>query len=149
MFYSSVDTDVGEGNATRDHVKVYECKIGRNCEIESYVSTEKSVTIGDDCKVKPHAFIPTGVVIEDRVFIGPNVTFTNGNYPKASGDWELLRTFAGARAVVAKDFPDFQKYVLTVPSHCHSSARPRESSTRAHRARISCKADYLECCIAR
>ncbi len=32
------------------------------------------------------------MTIGDNVFIGPNVTFTNDKYPKAHGDWKLLKT---------------------------------------------------------
>jgi UDP-2-acetamido-3-amino-2,3-dideoxy-glucuronate N-acetyltransferase len=32
------------------------------------------------------------VTIEDNVFIGPNVSFTNDKYPKARGEWKLLPT---------------------------------------------------------
>ncbi|MFX1265118.1 MAG: acyltransferase, partial [Promethearchaeota archaeon] len=42
------------------------------------------------CKIRPFVFIPTGVTIEDDVFVGPNVAFTNDKYPKAKGEWELL-----------------------------------------------------------
>ncbi|HKI76052.1 MAG TPA: acyltransferase, partial [Candidatus Bathyarchaeia archaeon] len=37
-------------------------------------------------------FIPTGVVIEDNVFIAPNVTFTNDKHPRAHGEWTRLDT---------------------------------------------------------
>lgn len=92
QFSMIVDAQIGEGTVVRDHVNLYKCKIGRNCKIESFVYVEEGVTIGDDCKIKPHVYIPTGVVIEDSVFLGPNVTFTNDKYPRAKGDWQLLKT---------------------------------------------------------
>jgi len=95
-----VDAEIGEGTIVRDHVNLYKCKIGKNCKIESFVYMEQGVTVGDNCKIKPHVFIPTGVTIEDEVFIGPNVTFTNDKYPRAKGDWKLLRTVVGSGASI-------------------------------------------------
>jgi acetyltransferase-like isoleucine patch superfamily enzyme len=86
------DSEIGEGTIVRDHVNLYNCKIGKNCKIGSFVYIEDGVTIGDDCKIKPHVYIPTGVTIEDDVFVGPNVTFTNDKYPHAKGDWRLMKT---------------------------------------------------------
>jgi UDP-2-acetamido-3-amino-2,3-dideoxy-glucuronate N-acetyltransferase len=80
-------------------------------------------------KIRAFTFIPTGVVIEDDVFIGPHVTFTNDKYPKINTDWKLLKTVVkrgasigggsvilpitigknsliGAGSVVTKDIPD-------------------------------------------
>ena len=96
----TVDAEIGEGTTVRDHVNLYKCKIGRNCKIESFVYIEEGVAIGDNCKIKPHVFIPTGVVIEDDVFIGPNVTFTNDRYPRAKGEWQLLRTLVRCGASI-------------------------------------------------
>jgi acetyltransferase-like isoleucine patch superfamily enzyme len=87
-----VDAEIGEGTVVRDHVNLYKCKIGRNCKIDAFVYIEEGVVIGDNCKIRPFVFIPTGVIIEDDVFVGPNVSFTNDKYPKARGEWKLLRT---------------------------------------------------------
>lgn len=124
------EVEIGKGTVLHDQVNLYKCKIGRNCKIDAYVYIEEKVVIGDNCKIKPFVFIPTGVTIEDDVFIGPNVTFTNDKYPKASGEWTLLRTkvkrgasigancvvlpgvtigekaLVGAGSVVTEDVPD-------------------------------------------
>ena len=86
------DVEIGEGTVIHDQVNLFECKIGKNCKIDAYVYIEKGVVIGDNCKIRPFVFIPTGVTIEDNVFVGPNVSFTNDKYPKARGEWKLLRT---------------------------------------------------------
>jgi acetyltransferase-like isoleucine patch superfamily enzyme len=86
------DAQIGEGTIVHDQVNLYKCKIGKNCKIDAFVYIEQDVTIGDNCKIRPFVFIPTGVTIEDNVFVGPNVTFTNDKYPKAHGDWQLLKT---------------------------------------------------------
>lgn len=124
------DVEIGEGTVIHDQVNLYKCKIGKNCKIDAFVYIEEGVIIGDNCKVRPFVFIPTGVIIENDVFVGPNVTFTNDKYPKAKGDWALLKTtvksgvslgancvvlpgvtigreaLVGAGAVVTKDVPD-------------------------------------------
>jgi acetyltransferase-like isoleucine patch superfamily enzyme len=99
-FSRIVDAEVGEGTIVRDHVNLYKCKIGRNCKIESFVYIEEGVVIGDDCKIKPHVYIPSGVVIENQVFVGPNVTFTNDRYPRAKGDWKVLKTTVSTGASI-------------------------------------------------
>jgi UDP-2-acetamido-3-amino-2,3-dideoxy-glucuronate N-acetyltransferase len=86
------ESEIGEGTILHDQVNLYKCKIGKNCKIDSFVYIEQDVVIGNNCKVRPFVFIPTGVIIEDEVFIGPNVTFTNDQYPKAHGEWKLLKT---------------------------------------------------------
>ena len=50
-------------------------------KIGTFVEVQKGVTIGDDCKVSSHSFICEGVVIEEGVFIGHGVMFTNDLYP--------------------------------------------------------------------
>jgi len=87
-----VGATIGEGTIVRDHVNLYRCTIGKNCKIESFVYIEEGVQVGNNCKIKPFTFIPTGITIEDRVFIGPNVTFTNDKYPHTEGDWTPLMT---------------------------------------------------------
>ena len=57
-------------------------QIGCNCNICSHVFIENDVILGDLVTVKSGVKIWDGVVIEDDVFIGPNVTFTNDMYPK-------------------------------------------------------------------
>src|SRR6266571_3647515 len=70
---------------------VNNAKIGRNARIYDQVNLY-GCEIGDNCKIRPFVFIPTGVVIEDNVFIAPNVTFTNDKHPRAHGEWRRLDT---------------------------------------------------------
>jgi acetyltransferase-like isoleucine patch superfamily enzyme len=56
-----------------------------------YVDT--GVSIGDRCKIQNHVSLYQGVVLEDEVFVGPSVTFTNDLYPRAqSTDWVVNQT---------------------------------------------------------
>jgi UDP-2-acetamido-3-amino-2,3-dideoxy-glucuronate N-acetyltransferase len=84
-----------------DLVNLYGCKIGENSKIGTFVEVQKGVTIGARCKISSHTFICEGVDIEDGVFIGHGVMFTNDIYPKAldaegnlqtEADWEVIRT---------------------------------------------------------
>ncbi len=82
----------------RNLVNLYDCTIGDNTRIGAFVEIKSTAKIGKNCKIMPFVFIPEGVTIEDGVFVGPNVTFTNDKYPKATntdgslqkeGDWTL------------------------------------------------------------
>lgn len=99
--YSVIDgAEIGEGTVLHDQINLFNCKIGRNCKIHSFVYIEEGVVIGNNCKIRPFVFIPTGVVIGDDVFVGPNVTFTNDKYPRAKGDWTLLKTIVKSGASI-------------------------------------------------
>lgn len=66
-----------------------ECSIGAGSTIHSHVWIGDGVVIGENVRVQAFAFIPTGVIIKNNVFIGPRVTFTNDKYPPSSRDeWE-------------------------------------------------------------
>lgn len=57
--------------------------IGDNCNINCNVFIENDVVIGNDVTIKPGVQIWDGVTLEDRVFIGPNATFTNDLIPRS------------------------------------------------------------------
>ena len=86
------DAEIGEGTKIYDQVNLYKCKIGKNCKIDAFVYIEGGVKIGNNVKIRAFTFIPEGVEIEDDVFIGPGVIFTNDKYPRAKGQWRLLKT---------------------------------------------------------
>ncbi len=60
-----------------------EAKIGEQCNINAQVFIENDVTLGDRVTVKSGVQLWDGIVIEDDVFIGPNVTFTNDKNPRS------------------------------------------------------------------
>lgn len=88
------DVKIGEGTKIHDRslINLYGCKIGKNCIIANFVEIGKDVVIGDNCKIEAFSFIPTGVIIEDDVFIGPHTCFTNDKRPKIGDDWKVLKT---------------------------------------------------------
>ena len=71
-------------------------KIGENCTIHAPVWIGNNVVIGNRVKIQAFAFIPDGVTIEDDVFIGPHVCFTNDKYPPSS-NWSKTLVRNGAR----------------------------------------------------
>jgi acetyltransferase-like isoleucine patch superfamily enzyme len=58
-------------------------RIGRNCNICDGVFIENDVRVGDDVTVKSGVQLWDGVRIGNRVFIGPNATFTNDPFPRS------------------------------------------------------------------
>ena len=56
-------------------------KIGDGTKIGSLVHVDYGVNIGKNCKIEGMAYIPPLTVIEDNVFVGPGVIFTNDPYP--------------------------------------------------------------------
>ena len=107
--------------------------IGRRCNIGQNVLVSPGVRIGDNCKIQNNVSLYTGVVLEDQVFCGPSVVFTNVVNPRS----EVVRkdeyqptlvkrgaslganatlvcgitigayAFVAAGAVVTRDVPDF------------------------------------------
>lgn len=80
---------------------LYGCEIGDDTKIGTFVEIQKGVRIGRRCKISSHTFICEGVIIEDEVFVGHNVTFINDLYPRATNaegalqteaDWECIPT---------------------------------------------------------
>jgi len=60
-----------------------EAQIGRDCNICSNVFIENDVVVGDRVTVKCGVQLWDGLRVEDDVFIGPNVTFTNDAFPRS------------------------------------------------------------------
>jgi acetyltransferase-like isoleucine patch superfamily enzyme len=82
-------------------VNLYGCRIGNATRIGTFVEIQKNSSIGARCKISSHTFICEGVTIEDEVFIGHGVTFTNDRYPRATtadgkpqspADWQVIET---------------------------------------------------------
>jgi acetyltransferase-like isoleucine patch superfamily enzyme len=72
------------------YVNLYGCEIGDEVKIGTFVEIQKGVKVGNRCKISSHSFLCEGVILEDDVFIGHSVTFTNDLYPRATnGDGKL------------------------------------------------------------
>jgi UDP-2-acetamido-3-amino-2,3-dideoxy-glucuronate N-acetyltransferase len=107
--------------------------IGKGCSLGQNVLVASGVRLGDNCKIQNNVSLYTGVVLEDHVFCGPSMVFTNVINPRC----EVIRkdeykqtlvkrgaslganctivcgvtigqyAFVGAGAVVTRDVPDF------------------------------------------
>jgi acetyltransferase-like isoleucine patch superfamily enzyme len=95
------DVKLGKNVCIRDFTNLYGCEIGDDVKIGTFVEIQKGVKIGNRCKISSHTFICEGVTLEDDIFIGHNVVFTNDRYPRAindggqlqtEADWECIRT---------------------------------------------------------
>ena len=82
-------------------VNLYGCSIGDDTKIGAFVEIQKGSMIGARCKISSHSFICEGVTVEDEVFIGHGVMFTNDPYPRATNpegglqteaDWKVMAT---------------------------------------------------------
>lgn len=106
-------------------------RIGSNCNVCSHCFIESDVIIGDRVTIKSGVQLWNGLRIEDDVFIGPNVTFTNDLFPRSKQYPEVFaetivksaasigagavilpgitigrRAMVGAGSVVTKSVPD-------------------------------------------
>lgn len=93
-------------------VNLYGCVIGAGTKIGAFVEIQRGATIGQNCKISSHSFICDGVEIEDGVFIGHGVMFTNDLDPRAvnadgslqtGDDWSLVKTRVKARASIGSN----------------------------------------------
>ncbi|GAA0814846.1 acyltransferase [Ralstonia mannitolilytica] len=126
-------TNIGEGTRIWQFVVVLPgAKIGSECNICSHCFIENDVVIGDRVTVKCGVQLWDGMVVEDDVFIGPNVTFSNDSYPRSKQYPEIFKktvirqgasiganatilpgitvgkgAMIGAGSVVTKDVPEF------------------------------------------
>ncbi|MDQ0010626.1 acetyltransferase-like isoleucine patch superfamily enzyme [Luteibacter jiangsuensis] len=57
--------------------------IGDDCNICSHCFIENDVVVGDRVTVKSGVQLWDGLRLEDDVFVGPNVTFTNDRFPRS------------------------------------------------------------------
>jgi UDP-2-acetamido-3-amino-2,3-dideoxy-glucuronate N-acetyltransferase len=117
------------------------CKIGENCNLGQNVNVAPNVRIGNNVKIQNNVSLYTGVELEDDVFCGPSMVFTNVMNPRShvNRKSEYRRTlvkrgaslganctiicgttigeyaFVGAGAVVTKDVPS-HALVVGVPA---------------------------------
>lgn len=109
---SFIDENVDIGDGTKiwhfSHV-LSGAHIGMNCSLGQNVNIGNNVKIGNGCKIQNNVSIYEGVELEDYVFCGPSMVFTNdltprAKYPKGQGGYlkTLLHTGAsvGANATV-------------------------------------------------
>jgi UDP-2-acetamido-3-amino-2,3-dideoxy-glucuronate N-acetyltransferase len=93
-------------------VNLYGCTIGNDSKIGAFVEIQKNALIGARCKISSHTFVCEGVIIEDEVFIGHGVMFTNDRRPRATNpdgslqteaDWSVEETRVKRRASIGSN----------------------------------------------
>lgn len=90
----SDDVKLGANVKLSRFINLYGCEIGDETKIGAFVEVQKNARIGKRCKISSHTFICEGVVIEDNVFIGHGVVFTNDMYPRSTTAGGALQTEA-------------------------------------------------------
>jgi acetyltransferase-like isoleucine patch superfamily enzyme len=124
---------IGEGTSVWNQAQIREnAVIGENCNIGKDVYIDFDVVIGNNVKIQNGVSVYHGVEIEDDVFLGPHMTFTNDLFPRAFiSDFKVYKTHVkkgasigahatiicgttigeyamiGSGTVVTKDVPDF------------------------------------------
>jgi len=95
-----------------DLVNLYGCTIDAETKIGAFVEIQKNASVGARCKISSHSFICEGVTIEDEVFVGHGVMFTNDRYPRAvnsggslqtEADWAVVATRVKRRASIGSN----------------------------------------------
>src|ERR671929_754925 len=140
--YVDEPCEIGEGTKIWhfSHVMSHS-RVGRRCNIGQNVVISPQVTIGDNVKIQNNVSVYTGVILEDDVFCGPSMVFTNVVNPRSqvSRKDEYRTTlvkrgaslganstivcghaigryaFIGAGTVVSRDVPDYA-LVVGVPA---------------------------------
>lgn len=132
--YVDEPCEIGEGTKIWHFSHVMsKSKIGRRCNIGQNVVISPDVRIGDNVKIQNNVSVYTGVELEDDVFCGPSMVFTNVTNPRShvSRKDEYRKTlvkrgasiganatvvcghtigryaFIGAGSVVTRDIPDY------------------------------------------
>ncbi len=125
---------IGEGTSIWHFSHIMpNCTIGERVNIGQNVVVSPDVTIGNGCKIQNNVSLYTGVILEDYVFCGPSMVFTNVINPRCEiprrDQYKTTRVgygssiganativcghnigrfaFIGAGAVVTKDVPDY------------------------------------------
>lgn len=109
--YQLIAPDVKLGRNVRIYgfANLYGCEIGNDVKIGTFVEIQKGSRIGNRCKISSHTFICEGVTVEDEVFIGHGVTFTNDRYPRSTNadgsmqgesDWQCAKTLVKRGAAI-------------------------------------------------
>ncbi|NCC37501.1 MAG: N-acetyltransferase [Chloroflexia bacterium] len=106
----SPQASIGPETRVWANVQIRErAKIGRNCIIGRNWYIEFDVVVGDNVKIQNNSSLYVGLTVEDGVFIGPHVVFTNDKLPRAinangtlknAADWHVGQTLVRYGAAI-------------------------------------------------
>jgi acetyltransferase-like isoleucine patch superfamily enzyme len=85
---------MGKGVRIYGFTNLYGCELGDDVKVGTFVEIQKGSKIGNRCKISSHTFICEGVTLEDEVFVGHGVMFTNDLFPRATATGGQLQTEA-------------------------------------------------------
>ena len=134
--YVDENVEIGEGTKIWHFSHIQSgAKIGKNCSLGQNVNVGNNVIIGNNVKIQNNVSVYEGVILEDYVFCGPSMVFTNiinprSEFPQRGSEYYLKTivkksasiganativcghtigkyAFIGAGAVVTKDVPDY------------------------------------------
>jgi acetyltransferase-like isoleucine patch superfamily enzyme len=103
---------LGKNVKLAQFINLYGCAVGDNTKIGAFVEIQKNASIGSNCKISSHTFVCEGVTIEEGVFVGHGVMFTNDKYPRATApggglqtesDWQCLPTLVRRNASIGSN----------------------------------------------
>ncbi|MFA5165752.1 MAG: acyltransferase [Candidatus Paceibacterota bacterium] len=129
------EAQIGQGTKIWNHCQILSgCQIGQNCTIGHNILIANTVKIGNNVKIQSNTDVWQGVELQDYVFVGPSVVFTNDLNPRAEfpkTKEQYLKTlvkigatlganstivcgheigsyaFIGAGAVITENIPDY------------------------------------------
>ncbi len=105
----------------RDHAR-----IGAGCILGKGVYVDTGVRIGNNVKIQNNASVFAGVTIEDGVFVGPHVCFTNDKWPRAvnadgslksADDWQVTPTLVKEGASIGANATILPGVIVGCPAH--------------------------------
>lgn len=89
-YFAHSSATIDEGAQIGDHTKVWHyshvssgAQIGEKCSIGQNVFVAPHVKIGNGCKIQNNVSVYEGVILEDFVFCGPSMVFTNVRTPRS------------------------------------------------------------------
>jgi len=151
---------IGNKVKTGHHVLIREgSSIGEEALIGSSAKLDGTVKVGNRVKIQSNAYLPHLTVIEDDVFIAPNVCFTNDRYPQSKrlvgvvvekkaivcanatllGGVKVGRcAVVGAGAVVTKDVPP-ESVVIGNPARFYMSRKEFDGKKEAWEKELNIK----------
>ncbi|WP_375686966.1 acyltransferase [Pseudooceanicola sp. LIPI14-2-Ac024] len=95
-----------------DLVNLFGCRVGSRTMVGPFVEIQAGCEVGAKCKISSHSFLCEGVRIEDEVFVGHGVMFTNDMFPastttdgtlKGPEDWTCLPTLVRKGAALGSN----------------------------------------------